>query len=150
MESVIINTNSWHYKLVKFFFPATPWTCYDLCSYRQRLVVASVMASVMASIIATFSLLALLGAATLPYFVYQKYANGMDLSGLSEYIQFLIVAGMIIWLLAIAISLSIAIHIIVRVVYRHWTQTETKKEKSAISEMYTSWKQKICRPIKFD
>lgn len=146
MERIIINTNSWHYKLVKCFFPTTPWTCYDICSYRQRLVASVILGSILAS----FSLVFLVGAAMLPYFAYQKYANGMDLSALSEYVRFLIVAGMIIWLIAIAISLSIVISKILRVVYQHWTQTKTKKEKSAISEMYTSWKQKICRPVKFD
>lgn len=144
MEPVIISTNSWHYKMVKCFFPM--WTCHDICSYRQRFVAAAIVSAIMA----TFSLVFLVGAAMLPYFVYQKYANGMDLSALSEYVRFLIVAGIIIWLIAIAISLTTVIAKIVVFVLRHSTQTKTKKEKSAISEMYTSWKQKICRPVKFD
>lgn len=144
MEHVTISTNSWHYKLVECFFPM--WTCHDICSYRQRLVVAIIVSIFLVS----FSLSFLVGAVMLPYFVYQNYANGLDFGVLSEYVRFMLVAGLIVWVLAITITLMIAISKIVGVVCRHRLQTKSKKEKSVISEMYTSWKQKICRPVKFN
>ena len=72
-----INTSSWHYKLIKNFFPDSAGVPYSICAYRRALIIRMVMIAVSAVLIG--SLFQMIGeqfiGSTMPFVEFLRVEN---------------------------------------------------------------------------
>lgn len=134
MESVKIDVNSWHYKLIRSMDGYVD--AYDICEYRSKLVKALFVSAlvicmlILLGIAASFIVInAILGVLTVFTLGFANLgANHIASFGLSSFFCFI-------------------------VFYEHLkkkSRSYTKERKpGAIKKMYISWKEKHCSPVVF-
>ena len=134
MESIKIDVNSWHYKLIKSINGYVD--AYDICEYRSKLIKA-VFAGVLISFLLIFLVVGVsFSLITFILGIFTIFTLGFD-HLVPEQIGSFIVLFFIC---------AIGLH-----AYRKQKSRQHYRERKlgTIKKMYLSWKEKHCAPVKF-
>lgn len=129
MEEIVINRDSWHYKIVEIVNDSPN----DICAYRTAFMKASFL--ILIGVILAFGLLSTLTHAVIGFAFALFY--GFEILGE------LATAGLIIIVIALLFSVAVAF-----AVWRSEVKEARGHQKpSVVTQAYRSWKEKHCVPV---